>query len=116
MLGVVGAVEMVGEDVAASVDEAQLAVVKFEAAIVAHQAHEHGGKVGEGADLLTESLHFGFEPIERALRDGDYFGKLLENAVAIFRSERLGDAAGHDPGRMDAFAGQPFDELLAETS
>ena len=37
-----------------------------------------------------------------------------QDPVAVSRRQRLADAAGHDPCRMDALAAEPLDDLLAE--
>ena len=41
-------------------------------------------------------------------------GEPGEDAVALLGRERLVDAAGDDPSRMDALAGEHLDDLLAE--
>ena len=42
------------------------------------------------------------------------FGDGGQDPVAAFGGKGLADAAGHDPGGVDALAGEPFDDLLAE--
>ncbi len=41
-------------------------------------------------------------------------GKDAQNGVAVFLSQRLAHATGHDPRGMNALASEPLDDLLAE--
>src|ERR1035441_4507098 len=99
---------------ARGVHKAQFAAVVIERPVRAHQAHEHGREIRERPDLLAELFHLHLEPIQRALRNPDRFGKFFQNAIAMRGPERFVDSARHHPGRMDALARQPFDDLLAE--
>ncbi len=96
------------------VHDAQPAFVEGQAAIVLRQRHEHGREVGEDANLFAEVFQLALEPDEGAHGNLLRFGNHLENGVAIFRLERMADAAGNDPCRMDTLAAKNADNFLSE--
>ena len=97
VFGVIGGGDAILHHVTAGIEKAQLAVVELQAALIVHQPHEQGRRIGEGADLLAEALHPGLEPIERAPRDGERLRHASQNAIAVGGGERFVDAAGHHP-------------------
>ena len=107
-------IEIVGDNVAGGVDDAQLAVVESEAIIFFHDAHEHRGKVAEGRDFFAETLHGALEPFEGALGDGERVGDSPENGVAVRLGERLADASGNDPRGMNTLSAQLLDDFLSK--
>ena len=86
----------------AGANHADLAIVEFERAVRPDQAQKERGEVGEGADLFAKALHGTLEPIESARGDGEGFGDAGEDAVAVLRGQGSADAAGDDPGGMNA--------------
>src|SRR5579864_7367939 len=75
VVGVLRGVEIVGDDVARGIDDADLAIVKGESVVLLDDAHKQRGKVSEDGDLFAETFHSSLEPFESALGDGERVGK-----------------------------------------
>jgi hypothetical protein len=112
--GVIGGGEIVGDDFAEGIGEADVAVIVAWAAVGSDESHKEGGKICESTDFFAQRFHGFFEPLESFEGDLDGFGNSEEKEVAIFLGERFVDAARDDPARMNALAGQSFYNLLTE--
>ena len=113
---VVGGVEPVGEQGAVRVDDPHQPVVVLEPAARSGQSQEQAGEAGEHPGLLQmagEQLPAAFQV---ATGQGLDLRDLRQDGLPGRGLERCIHPAGHDPGRVDASAGQAFDHLLAESA
>ena len=101
---------------AVCVHDTKPAVVVVDVAVPIHQTHEGGAEVPELCRFLFPADHLGLVPGQGPFDDRDRLGDARQDAVARFRRHRLGDAARHDPGRVDPLAAEPLDDLLAEAA
>ncbi len=106
--------DLVGYHIARGIAKAEIAVIKLQGARGIHQAGVERGGVTEVGDLLFEAVDNSLEERERAAGNSFGGGQLGENTVAHAGGERRVDSTRHGPGGMDAFARQPFDDLLSK--
>ena len=107
---------MSSSDFSLGVDQTQLAISELEAVVSANHAEEGAGKVGEMFGLVAEAIGNLLVPVERERDVGVGLGNHGEDFVSLGSGKRLGDAAGDDPSRMDAFAAEQFDDVLAKAA
>ena len=102
------------DDAALCVLDAQQSVVVLQVALRRDQTQEHGRERAEVIGLVLELGHQGLEEIIGAPGDLQPFREQLEHGVALLQGQRIGDAAGDDPGGMDLLAAERFDDALAD--
>ena len=111
---IVRRVDLVGDDVAVGVHEPQLAVVVLPAAVGPDQAQEQRREVAERLDLFLVRVDEPLEDAEGGQGRLPGFGQPGLQLLPVLDGERLADAAGHGPGRMNLLAAERLDDLLAE--
>src|SRR5262249_41623146 len=99
---------------ALGVHEQQSAAVMLPAAVLAAQAEKQRREVAEDLRLFLVLVQQRLEQRQRILRRLPSFGDARQQAVALLDGQRLADAAGHRPGRVDLAPSQRLDDLLAE--
>ncbi len=106
-------VDLVGQEVAVRVDDAEPAAVVVHVALAVDQAHEGRPEVAEGRGLLLPADHVLLEPGDGPLGGRDRLRDAREDPVPDLVGHLERDAARDDARRVDALAAQPLDDLLA---
>src|SRR5581483_2095326 len=114
VLEIAGWIEIFGDSFSRLVDDPQRAIVERKASVFFDETHKERGEVAKCLYLIAESRGCFLQPRKTARRDGHCLGNRCKNCIAILYAQRLADAAGYYPGRMNALASQAFDDLLAE--
>src|SRR5580704_6614265 len=113
-LGKVIGGDSVFDQMAARADQAEQAVSEFDGLVFVDEAEIVGREVGKDFDFRPEAVGDLLVGGERQLDAVESFGHHGQDFIALGRTERFGDAAGHDPSGMDALVAEEFDDVLAE--